>query len=78
MMSATLSLRQKYGLAVKRVIAPADASGEEPALPYTAEEMRVLVELGRVDGLSCAGGAAEDGGVCEGEGIWQGDGYVSG
>ena len=42
----------KYGLEVRRVIAPADPAAEEPALPFTAED-GVLVNSGEYDGLSC-------------------------
>jgi leucyl-tRNA synthetase len=44
---------QKYGLQVRRVIAPAAASSEEPALPYTAEENAVLIGSGEWSGVSC-------------------------
>ncbi len=43
---------EKYGLAVRRVIAP-KAGGEEPALPYAAEDDAVLVESGEWTGLGC-------------------------
>ncbi len=43
---------QKYGLEVRRVIAP-KAGGEEPALPYTAEEDAVLINSGEWTGLGC-------------------------
>jgi leucyl-tRNA synthetase len=43
---------QKYGLEVRRVIAP-KAGEEEPALPYTAEEDAVLVGSGEWTGLGC-------------------------
>src|SRR5580698_9666205 len=43
---------QKYGLEVRRVIAP-KAGGDEPALPYTAEEDAVLVHSGEWTGLGC-------------------------
>ena len=44
---------QKYGLPMRRVIALAGARGEEPALPYTAEEDGVVVDSGEWTGLSC-------------------------
>jgi leucyl-tRNA synthetase len=44
---------QKYGLPVRRVIAPAGAGAEEPALPYTAEEDSVVINSGEWSGLSC-------------------------
>jgi leucyl-tRNA synthetase len=44
---------QKYGLQVRRVIAPAVAGSEEPALPYTAEEGAVVIDSGEWSGLSC-------------------------
>ena len=43
---------QKYGLEVRRVIAP-KAGGEEPALPYTAEDDAVLINSGEWTGLGC-------------------------
>jgi leucyl-tRNA synthetase len=42
----------KYGLEIRRVIAPADPAAEEPALPFTSEE-GVLVNSGEFTGLSC-------------------------
>ncbi len=42
----------KYGLEIRRVIAPAEAGAEEPALPYTSED-GVLVNSGAYDGLRC-------------------------
>ncbi|HEX3372615.1 MAG TPA: leucine--tRNA ligase, partial [Edaphobacter sp.] len=45
---------QKYGLPVRRVIAPAAAGAEEPALPYTAEEDAVVINSGEWSGLGCA------------------------
>ncbi len=44
----------KYGLDVRRVIAPAVASGEEPVLPYIEEENAILVGSGEWSGLGCA------------------------
>jgi leucyl-tRNA synthetase len=45
---------QKYGLEVRRVIAPAGvADGEEPALPYLAEDNAVLIGSGEWSGLGC-------------------------
>jgi leucyl-tRNA synthetase len=44
---------QKYGLAVRRVIAPAAAGSEEPVLPYTAEEDAVVIGSGEWSGLAC-------------------------
>jgi len=43
---------KKYGIAVRRVIAPADPSAEEPALPFTLED-GVVVNSGEFNGLSC-------------------------
>jgi leucyl-tRNA synthetase len=43
---------QKYGLPVRRVIAPA-AAGAEPVLPYTAEEDAVVIGSGEWSGLGC-------------------------
>ena len=42
----------KYGIEIRRVIAPADAAAEEPALPFTSED-GVLVNSGEYNGLSC-------------------------
>jgi leucyl-tRNA synthetase len=44
---------QKYGIPVKRVIAPAKAGGELPELPYTAEDESVLVDSGEWTGRPC-------------------------
>jgi leucyl-tRNA synthetase len=41
----------KYGLGLKRVIAPKD--GGEPELPFTAEEDGVVIDSGEWTGLSC-------------------------
>jgi leucyl-tRNA synthetase len=43
---------QKYGLPVRRVIAP--KAGGEPELPYIDEEGAVLINSGEWTGLSCA------------------------
>jgi leucyl-tRNA synthetase len=44
----------KYGLAVKRVIAPnVDVSGEDLALPFTGEEEAVLIDSGEWTGEAC-------------------------
>src|SRR6202023_3421938 len=43
---------KKYGLPLRRVIAPA-AGGEEPVLPYTAEEDAVVINSGEWSGLEC-------------------------
>jgi leucyl-tRNA synthetase len=43
----------KYGLPVRRVIAPAVASGEESVLPYIEEENAILVASGEWSGLGC-------------------------
>jgi leucyl-tRNA synthetase len=43
---------QKYGLPVRRVIAPKD--GGEPELPFTAEDDAVLVNSGQWSGVGCA------------------------
>jgi len=42
---------QKYGLAVRRVIAP--KAGGEPELPFTAEDDAVLIDSGEWTGLGC-------------------------
>jgi leucyl-tRNA synthetase len=42
---------QKYGLSVRRVIAA--EQGEQPELPFTAEENAVLINSREWDGLSC-------------------------
>jgi leucyl-tRNA synthetase len=44
---------QKYGLPLRRVIAPAAAGIEEPVLPYLAEEDAVLIDSGEWSGLGC-------------------------
>ena len=44
---------QKYGLAVRRVIAPVGVTDVETALPYTAEDEAVLVDSGEWTGLGC-------------------------
>jgi leucyl-tRNA synthetase len=44
---------QKYGLPVRRVVAPAVAGAEEPILPYIAEDDAVLIDSGEWTGLSC-------------------------
>jgi leucyl-tRNA synthetase len=44
---------RKYGLPVRRVIAPAAAGSEEPVLPYTAEEGAVVICSGEWSGLRC-------------------------
>jgi leucyl-tRNA synthetase len=49
---------QKYGLPVRRVIAPAGAGAEEPVLPYTAEKDAVVINSGEWSGLGC--GQAEE------------------
>jgi leucyl-tRNA synthetase len=43
----------KYGLAVKRVIAPAAVTKEEPALPYAEEADAVLIDSGEWTGNGC-------------------------
>ena len=43
----------KYGIEIRRVIAPAARGAEEPALPFTAED-GVLVNSGEYNGLSCS------------------------
>ncbi len=48
---------QKYGLPVRRVIAPAVAGSEEPMLPYTAEQDAVVINSTEWSGLEC--GAAQ-------------------
>src|SRR5882757_395687 len=42
----------KYGLVVKRVVAP-NAGTDEPALPYVAEDEAVLIESGQWTGENC-------------------------
>jgi leucyl-tRNA synthetase len=44
---------QKYGLAVRRVIATKEG-GDQPELPFTAEDDGVLINSREWDGLSCA------------------------
>ena len=43
---------KKYGIPMRRVIAPADPNAEEPELPYLSED-GVLVNSGEFNGLSC-------------------------
>jgi leucyl-tRNA synthetase len=43
----------KYGLEIKRVIAPATATDSAPELPYTAEDEAVLIISGEWTGLDC-------------------------
>ena len=43
----------KYGLEIRRVIAPAGPTTEEPALPFVSED-GVLVNSGEFDGLTCS------------------------
>jgi leucyl-tRNA synthetase len=44
----------KYGLAIKRVVAPnVDVSGEELALPFLGEEEAVLIDSGEWTGEAC-------------------------
>jgi leucyl-tRNA synthetase len=43
----------KYGLEIRRVIAPADPCAEEPVLPFCSEA-GVLVNSGEYDGLTCS------------------------
>ena len=42
----------KYGLEIRRVIAPADGRAEAPDLPFNSED-GVLVNSGEYDGMSC-------------------------
>ena len=42
----------KYDIDIRRVIAPADSSAEEPALPFCSED-GVLIHSGEYSGLSC-------------------------
>jgi leucyl-tRNA synthetase len=44
----------KYGLELRRVVAPSAAGAEEPALPYVAEDDAVVVNSGDWTGLGCA------------------------
>ncbi len=54
---------KKYAIPIRRVIAPADPSAEEPELPYLSED-GVLVNSGEFNGLSCVAGAEEAAGGC--------------
>jgi leucyl-tRNA synthetase len=47
----------KYGLPIKRVIAPAD--GTQPELPYTGEEEAVLIDSGEWTGETCIAAQAK-------------------
>lgn len=49
---------QKYGLSLRRVVAPAASGAEEPVLPYVAEEDAVVIDSGEWSGLGC--GAAQE------------------
>jgi leucyl-tRNA synthetase len=42
----------KYGIEIRRVIAPAEPSVEDPVLPFVSED-GVLINSGAYDGLSC-------------------------
>ena len=42
----------KYGIEIRRVIAPAETDAEEPELPFTTED-GVLINSGEYNGLSC-------------------------
>ena len=42
----------KYAIPIRRVIAPGDASGEEPTLPFTTKD-GVVINSGEFDGLGC-------------------------
>jgi leucyl-tRNA synthetase len=43
----------KYGLQLRRVVAPVTSATEEPALPYIAEDNAVVVDSGEWSGLGC-------------------------
>ncbi len=49
----------KYGLAVRRVIAPVAVTDVAPELPYTAEEDAVLIDSGTWTGLGCVDAQAK-------------------
>ncbi len=68
---------QKYGLKVRRVIAPAAPGAEEPALPLCRGGERGCHRFGRMDRPEMRGSAGEDGCVCQGEWVWHSDGYIS-
>ncbi len=42
----------KYGIEIRRVIAPEDSAQEEPALPFTSET-GILIDSGSYNGLTC-------------------------
>jgi leucyl-tRNA synthetase len=44
---------QKYGLPVRRVVAPAAAATEKPTLPYIADDDAVVIDSGEWSGLGC-------------------------
>jgi leucyl-tRNA synthetase len=44
---------QKYGLPLRRAIAPAAPGAEEPVLPYLAEDDAVVIDSGQWNGLGC-------------------------
>ncbi len=67
---------QKYGLPLRRVIAP-NVDTNDLALPYTGEDEAVLIDSGEWTWRELPGGAGEDGCVCQGEWIWHSYGYIS-
>ena len=66
----------KYGLPIKRVIAP-NVDTDDLPLPYLGEDEAVLIDSGEWTGEACPRSAGEDGRLREGGGIWHSDGYVS-
>jgi leucyl-tRNA synthetase len=51
--SRDFEFAKKYAIPIRRVIAPADPSAEEPELPFSSED-GVLVNSGQFNGLSCS------------------------
>jgi len=58
----------KYGIEIRRVIAPAQPGGEDAALPFTTED-GVLVNSGEYDGLTCTEAEKKLQAVAERDGI---------
>ena len=60
---------EKYGLPVRRVVAPAAAGAEEPVLPYIAEDDAVVVDSGEWSGLGCVEAQAKMAGFAKAKGF---------
>ena len=64
----------KYGIEIRRVIAPADPQTAEPALPFTIED-GVLINSGEYNGKACAEAQKRPPEGCRAQRIWQGEGH---